>query len=93
MPFSHRPWRLAPSSTTSTDSLCLGLLVLPYVAVRLIMLIQGWGLWLTGAVYVSRIGHTERVRRHLVFTDVRFRSATRIAKRLLMLFVFCVWLN
>lgn len=23
---------------------------------------QGWGLWLTGAVYVSRIGHKERVR-------------------------------
>lgn len=23
--------------------------------------LTGWGVWLTGAVYVSRVGHTERI--------------------------------
>ena len=31
------------------------------VRTRLRSPIQGWGLWLTGAVYVSRIGNTDRV--------------------------------
>lgn len=31
------------------------------VCTRLRSQIQGWGLWLTGAVYVSRIGNTDRV--------------------------------
>ncbi|WFD19349.1 hypothetical protein MCAP1_001579 [Malassezia caprae] len=30
-------------------------------AVLALVGVTGWGIWLTGAVYVSRIGHTERI--------------------------------